>query len=158
LARQQGREWQPKGKAVEVLSHDFVDDDSPRAIPYGIYDVAKNTGFVNVGTDHNTPTFAVRSVEKWWEQMGAQRYPRAEELFITADAGGSNASRSRVWKLKLQEVADRTGLTIHVSHFPPGTSKWNKIEHRLFSFISINWRGHPLATYESTLAISSEAD
>ena len=148
-----GREWQPKGKAVEVLSHDFVAATSPRAIPYGVYDVAKNVGFVNVGTDHNTPSFAVRSIEKWWDQMGAQRYPQAKRLFIMADAGGSNATRSRLWKLKLQDVANRTGLTIHVSHFPPGTSKWNKIEHRLFSFISINWRGHPLTTYETIVSL-----
>jgi hypothetical protein len=148
-----GREWQPRGQAIEVLSHEFIDSTSPQAIPYGIYDVAKNTGFVNVGTDHNTASFAVRSVEKWWEQMGSLRYPNADELFITADAGGSNASKSRVWKLKLQEVADRTGLKIHVSHFPPGTSKWNKIEHRLFSFISINWRGRPLTTYETVVQL-----
>jgi transposase len=148
-----GQEWQPKGRAIEVLSHDFVDPASQRAIPYGVYDVAKNIGFVNVGTDHNTPTFAVRSIEKWWEQMGCARYPGAKELFITADAGGSNSSRARLWKLKLQEVADRTGVTIHVSHFPPGTSKWNKIEHRLFSFISINWRGFPLTTYETIVQL-----
>jgi hypothetical protein len=148
-----GREWQPQGRAVEVLSHDFVRADSPRAIPYGIYDVAKNVGFVNVGTDHNTPTFAVRSIERWWEQMGALRYPSAKELFITADAGGSNASRSRVWKVKLQDLSDSTGLIIHVSHYPPGTSKWNKIEHRLFSFITINWRGHPLTTYETIVQL-----
>jgi hypothetical protein len=148
-----GREWQPKGKAVEVLSHDFVDPASPPAIPYGIYDVAKNAGFVNVGIDHNTPTFAVRSIERWWQQMGCSRYPSAKELFITADAGGSNSSRAKLWKLKLQEVADRTGLIVHVSHFPPGTSKWNKIEHRLFSFISINWRGHPLTSYETLVQL-----
>lgn len=148
-----GREWQPKGRAVEVLGHDFLDPATPQAIPYGVYDVAENAGFVNVGTDHNTPTFAVRSIEKWWELMGTARYPTARELFITADAGGSNSSRSRLWKMKLQDVADRIGLTIHVSHFPPGTSKWNKIEHRLFSFISINWRGHPLTTYETIVQL-----
>ena len=148
-----GREWQPKGRAVEVLSHDFIDPASPPAIPYGVYDVAKNTGFVNVGTDHNTPTFAVRSVEKWWQQMGSARYPGATELFITADAGGSNSARSNIWKMKLQDVADHSGLTIHVSHFPPGTSKWNKIEHRLFSFITMNWRGRPLTTYETIVRL-----
>jgi hypothetical protein len=148
-----GREWRPRGEAVEVLSHDFVSTNSPRAIPYGIYDIAKNVGFVNVGTDHNTPTFAVRSIEKWWEQMGAIRYPEAKELLVTADAGGSNSTKAHLWKLKLQDVADRTGLHIHVSHFPPGTSKWNKIEHRLFSFISINWRGHPLTTYETIVQL-----
>jgi hypothetical protein len=148
-----GQEWQPKGRAVEVLSHDFVDRASPLAIPYGVYDVAKNIGFVNVGTDHNTPTFAVRSIQKWWEQMGSLRYPSAKELFITADAGGSNSSRARLWKLKLQELADCIRLTIHVSHFPPGTSKWNKIEHRLFAFVSINWRGYPLTTYETIVSL-----
>ena len=150
-----GQEWQPKGKAIEVLTHDFFDPTTPTATPYGVYDVVDNSGFVNVGTDHNTPTFAVRSVEKWWERMGAARYPKAKELFITADAGGSNSWRARLWKLKLQEVADRTGLTIHVSHFPPGTSKWNKIEHRLFSFISINWRGQPLTTYDTIVQLIS---
>ena len=148
-----GQEWQPKGKAVEVLSHDFVDAGAALAIPYGVYDVADNVGFVNVGIDHNTPTFAARSVEKWWERLGAVRYPQAKELFITADGGGSNASRSIVWKSKLQAIADRTGLTIHVSHFPPGTSKWNKVEHRLFSFITINWRGRPLTTYETVVQL-----
>lgn len=148
-----GQEWQPKGRAIEVLSHDFVTPTSPLAIPYGVYDVGKNVGYVNVGTDHNTPSFAVRSIEKWWEQMGAARYPDAKEFFVTADAGGSNSSRSNLWKLKLQEVADRIGMTIHVSHFPPGTSKWNKVEHRLFSFISMNWRGHPLTTYETVVQL-----
>jgi hypothetical protein len=148
-----GREWHPKGKAVEVLSHEFFDSAAQKAIPYGIYDVAKNVGFVNVGTDHNTPTFAVRSIEKWWERMGVHRYPSAKELFITADAGGSNGIQSRVWKSQLQELADTIGLAIHVSHFPPGTSKWNKIEHRLFSFITMNWRGRPLVTYETVVAL-----
>lgn len=149
-----GREWEPKGKPVEVVSHDFfVSDDVPHATPYGIYDVGKNLGFVNVGTDNNTPTFAARSLEKWWDQMGCKLYPSAKELFVTADSGGSNAARSHVWKVNLQKLADRTRLTIHVSHFPPGTSKWNKIEHRLFSFISLNWRGRPLATYETIISL-----
>lgn len=148
-----GREWRPKGRAVEVLSHDFVAATSPRAVPYGVYDVAKNAAFVNVGTDHNTPTFAVRSIEKWWEQFGAIMYPAATEVFVTADAGGSNAVASTMWKVKLQDLADRKGLTIHVSHFPPGTSKWNKIEHRLFSFITINWRGRPLTSYETVVQL-----
>lgn len=149
-----GREWQPRGKPVKVISHDyFVSASAPHATPYGIYDIGRNLGFVNVGTDHNTPTFAARSLEKWWDQMGSKLYPRARELFVTADAGGSNATRSHVWKLKLQSLADRARLTIHVSHFPPGTSKWNKIEHRLFSFISLNWRGRPLATYETIISL-----
>jgi hypothetical protein len=144
-----GREWERKGKPVEVMSHDFFNRDAPKATPYGIYDVGKNLGFVNVGTDHNTPTFAARSLEKWWERMGHKLYPSARELYVTADAGGSNASKSRVWKARLQDVADKTRLTIHVSHFPPGTSKWNKIEHRLFSYITLNWRGRPLSSYET---------
>jgi hypothetical protein len=149
-----GREWEPKGKPVQVVSHDFfVSDDAPHATPYGVYDVGKNIGFVNVGTDNNTPTFAARSVEKWWDQMGSTLYPHARELLVTADSGGSNAAKSHLWKVNLQKLADRTGLTIHVSHFPPGTSKWNKIEHRLFSFISLNWRGRPLATYETIVAL-----
>ncbi len=149
-----GREWQPKGKPVEVGVHEYFEvRDAPKAIPYGVYDVGRNAGFVNVGTDHNTPAFAVRSIEKWWEKLGSQHYPDSKELFITADSGGSNGSRSSVWKAHLQRVADRTGLTIHVSHFPPGTSKWNKIEHRLFSFITLNWRGRPLATYETMVAL-----
>lgn len=149
-----GREWQRKGEPVEVLTHDYCSNESHRkATPYGIYDVAQNIGFVNVGTDNNTPAFAVRSIGKWWEQMGRQRYPAAKELFITADAGGSNGPKPRVWKADLQSMADRTGLTIHVSHFPPGTSKWNKIEHRLFSFISINWRGRPLVNYETVVSL-----
>ena len=144
-----GREWERKGSPVEVVSHDYFDQNAPKATPYGIYDVGKNLGFVNVGMDHNTPTFAARSLEKWWDRMGVELYPEARDLFVTADAGGSNASKSRVWKANLQSLADRTGLTIHVSHFPPGTSKWNKIEHRLFSFITLNWRGRPFATYET---------
>jgi hypothetical protein len=148
-----GREWQPKGKAVEVRTYDFPDLAMPKAIPYGVYDVAANTALVNVGVDHDTAHFAVRSVEKWWEQMGAIRYPAAKELFITADAGGSNSYRSRGWKNELQSLADRRGLILHISHFPPGTSKWNKIEHRLFSFITLNWRGRPLTTYETIVSL-----
>lgn len=150
-----GREWQLKGKPVEVLSHEFFDSAAEKAIPYGIYDVAHNSGFVNVGTDHNTPSFAVRSIEKWWELQGHKRYPDAKDLLITADAGGSNAVRSRVWKAQLQELADKTGVRVHVSHFPPGTSKWNKIEHRLFSFITMNWRGRPLVSYDTVVALIS---
>ena len=148
-----GREWQPKGKAVEVLTYDLFDACAPKAIPYGVYDLAHNNAFVNVGTDHDTPVFAVHSIERWWTLMGSLRYPDAKELFITADAGGSNSRKSNVWKAELQAMADRHRLTIHVSHFPPGTSKWNKIEHRLFSFITLNWRGRPLATYQTVISL-----
>ncbi len=144
-----GREWQPEGEPDLVDVHDFPDDAVGKAIPYGVYDVGANDGFVSVGVDHDTPVFAVTSIEAWWKQVGSKRYPDARELFITADAGGSNSYRSHVWKYELQRVADRLDLSIHVSHFPPGTSKWNKVEHRLFSFISINWRGRPLRTYET---------
>lgn len=146
-----GREWQPQDEPELVDVHDFASDAVGKAIPYGIYDVAANNAFVSVGTDHDTPVFAVTSIEAWWMRMGAQRYPNARELFITADAGGSNGYRSRVWKAELQRLADKIGLSIHVSHFPPGTSKWNKIEHRLFSFITINWRGRPLRSYETVV-------
>lgn len=146
-----GREWQPQGKPERVDVHDFPSDALGKAIPYGVYDIGANDGFVSVGVDHDTPTFAVTSIEAWWKQVGVQRYPEARELFITADAGGSNSYRSHVWKQQLQRVADKLDLTIHVSHFPPGTSKWNKVEHRLFSFISINWRGRPLRTYETVI-------
>ena len=129
--------------------HDFPDAAIGKAIPYGILDVAANSAFVNVGTDHDTPVFAVASIAAWWKRDGSKRYPNATELFITADAGGSNGYRSRVWKLELQKLADKLKVAIHVSHFPPGTSKWNKIEHRLFSFITMNWRGRPLRTYET---------
>ena len=150
-----GREWQPKGTPDPVDVHDFPDDALGKAIPYGVYDMGANAGFVSVGTDHDTPVFAVTSVEAWWKQVGVKRYPDARELFITADAGGSNGYRSRVWKQQLQRVADQLGISIHVSHFPPGTSKWNKVEHRLFSFISINWRGRPLRTYETIVSLIS---
>jgi hypothetical protein len=146
-----GVEWQPTEAPELVDVHDFPDDAVGKAIPYGVYDVHDNSGFVNVGTDHDTPVFAVTSIAAWWKRVGAKRYPEARELFITADAGGSNGYRSRVWKAELQRLADKTGLVIHVSHFPPGTSKWNKIEHRLFSFITMNWRGRPLRTYETVV-------
>ena len=133
-----GREWQPQDEPELVDVHEFPSDAVGKAIPYGVYDVAANNAFVSVGTDHDTPLFAVTSIETWWKRMGAERYPHARELFITADAGGSNSYRSRVWKAELQRLADELGIVIHVSHFPPSTSKWNKIEHRLFSFISIN--------------------
>ena len=146
-----GREWQPEDEPELVDVHDFPSDAIGKAIPYGVYDVAANNAFVSVGIDHDTPVFAVTSIETWWMRMGAQRYPNARELFITADAGGSNGYRSRVWKAELQRLADKIGISIHVSHFPPGTSKWNKIEHRLFSFITINWRGRPLRSYETVV-------
>jgi transposase len=148
-----GREWQPKGEPELVDVHDFPSDAIGKAIPYGIYDVADNSGFVNVGTDHDTPVFAVTSIETWWKRMGSKRYPEATEIFITADAGGSNGYRARVWKFELQRLADKLAMPIHVSHFPPGTSKWNKIEHRLFSFITMNWRGKPLRTYETVVSL-----
>jgi hypothetical protein len=147
--KNRGQEWQPQGEPDLVDVHDFPGDAVGKAVPYGIYDVAANDGFVSVGTDHDTPLFAVVSIEAWWKQVGSKRYPNARELFITADAGGSNSYRSRVWKHELQRVANKLDLSIRVSHFPPGTSKWNKIEHRLFSFISMNWRGRPLRTYET---------
>jgi hypothetical protein len=150
-----GVEWQPKDVPELVNVHDFPGDAIGKAIPYGVLDVADNSAFVNVGTDHDTPVFAVTSIATWWRRMGRERYPGASELFITADSGGSNAYRSRVWKVELQRIADDTGLTIHVSHFPPGTSKWNKVEHRLFSFITMNWRGRPLRTYETVVNLIS---
>jgi hypothetical protein len=146
-----GREWHRQGEPELVDVHDFPSDAIGKAIPYGVYDVAANDGFVSVGVDHDTPVFAVTSIEAWWKRVGVKRYPRAREIFITADAGGSNGYRSHVWKQQLQRLADKLDMSIHVSHFPPGTSKWNKVEHRLFSFISINWRGRPLRTYETII-------
>ena len=130
--------------------HDFPSDAIGKAIPYGVYDIGANQGFVSVGVDHDTPVFAVTSIAAWWKRIGSKRYPKARELFITADAGGSNCC-SHVWKQQLQRMANKLNLSFHVSHFPPGTSKWNKIEHRLFSFISLNWRGRPLRTYETII-------
>jgi hypothetical protein len=148
-----GREWQPQGEPDLVDVHDFPSDAVGKAIPYGVYDLAANDGFVSVGVDHDTPVFAVTSIEAWWRRLGSKRYPEARQLFITADAGGSNSYRSHVWKHQLQQLADKLNMSIHVSHFPPGTSKWNKVEHRLFSFISINWRGRPLRTYETVVSL-----
>ena len=148
-AKNGGREWQPKGTPPAVLVHDFPTDAEGKAIPYGVYDMARNEAWVSVGRDHDTPAFAVASIRHWWQQMGCDAYPDATALFITADAGGSNGYRLRAWKHELQQLADETRLTIHVSHFPPGTSKWNKIEHRLFCHITANWRGTPLTTYET---------
>jgi hypothetical protein len=145
-----GQEWQPQGEPERTLLHDFPDKELGKVIPYGIYDVGQNQGWVSVGIDHDTAEFAMDSILSWWKHMGCKTYPEATELLIMADAGGSNSSRSRLWKIGVQRLADLTGLqTIHVSHFPPGTSKWNKIEHRMFSFITQNWRGKPLVSYET---------
>ena len=141
-----GRQWRPKGDPPLVRVHDFLIPTRGKAIPYGVYDLTRNAGWVGVGIDHDTATFAVRTIGRWWRRMGQPRYRRARSLLITADAGGSNGSRVRLWKWELQELADRTGLAITVCHLPPGTSKWNKIEHRLFSYISRNWRGQPLVS------------
>ena len=139
-----GQEWHPKGKPENVRTHDFLDKQLGKAIPYGVYDILNNQSWVNVGIDHDTARFATNSIRQWWTQMGVLRFPNATELLITADGGGSNSSRSRFWKLCLQELSDELGLKLIIRHFPPGTSKWNKIEHRLFSFITQNWRGKPL--------------
>jgi len=148
-----GREWQPGGKPVPVRTHDFIDRELGKVIPYGVYDLNQNTGWVNVGIDHDTPAFAVESIWQWWWRMGRRTYPDATEILITADGGGSNGSRCRAWKVELQRLANRTGLTISVSHFPPGTSKWNKIEHRLFCHITENWRGRPLVDHETIVQL-----
>ena len=144
-----GREWQPTGTPESVRVHDFPGDAIGKAIPYGVYDMARNEAWVSVGRDHDTPAFAVASIRQWWTMMGRQAYPHATALFITADAGGSNGYRSRAWKTELQRLADDLRVCVHVSHFPPGTSKWNKIEHRLFCHITENWRGRALQTFET---------
>ena len=141
-----GRQWRPKGHPTPVRVHDFLIPARGKAIPYGVYDLTRNAGWVGVGVDHDTATFAVRTIGRWWRRMGQPRYRRARSVLITADAGGSNGTRVRLWKWELQELADRTGLAITVCHLPPGTSKWNKIEHRLFAYISTNWRGQPLVS------------
>lgn len=143
-----GKEWRPEGDPEKVNVHDFVNKELGRANPYGVYDLANNAGWVSVGTDHDTASFAVSTIHRWWLAMGSPLYPDAKELLITADGGGSNGSRVRLWKLELQRLSDKLGIPIRVSHFPPGTSKWNKIEHRLFSHISMNWRGKPLVSHE----------
>jgi hypothetical protein len=143
-----GQEWQPQGEPEEVKVHDFPDKELGKAIPYGVYDITTNEGWVSVGIDHDTAQFATASIRRWWQEMGSRRFPRAEELTITADGGGSNSSRNRLWKVGLQKFADATRLKLRVCHFPPGTSKWNKIEHRLFCHITKNWRGRPLTSYE----------
>ena len=142
-----GREWHRQGDPEEVRVHDFLIKDLGRAVPYGIYDLAANAGWVNVGVDNDTASFAVQTIRRWWQEVGRIRYPLARRLVITADGGGSNGSRVRLWKLELQRLADEVGLSIEVHHLPPGTSKWNKIEHRLFSFITQNWRAKPLLSY-----------
>jgi hypothetical protein len=148
-----GQNWRPAKTAVQVNGHDFPGPTVPRAYPYGIYDLGRNAGFVNVGTDHDTSAFAVASIRGWWRAEGQRLYRNARRLLITADGGGSNGYRRRLWKAELQKLADETGLVIQVCHFPPGTSKWNKVEHRLFSFISSNWRGEPLRDYETVVRL-----
>lgn len=144
-----GKELQPKGEPEKVNVYDFVDKELGRANPYGVYDITNNLGWISVGTDHDTASFAVSTIRRWWFAMGKELYPDAQELLVTADGGGSNGSRVRLWKLELQGLANELGIPIHVSHFPPGTSKWNKIEHRLFSYVSMNWRGKPLVSHET---------
>ncbi len=147
------QEWQPKGEPAEVNVYDFPDKKLGKAIPYGVYDIDKNLGWVNVGIDHDTSEFAVESIRRWWEKMGHLQYVSAQKLLITADSGGSNGRWVKRWKRELQGFADDTGLEVTVCHFPPGTSKWNKIEHRLFSYISMNWRGRPLVNYEAIVEL-----
>ena len=148
-----GRHWRRKKSPERVNGHDFPDPSVPRAFPYGVYDLGRNSGFVNVGTDHDTAAFAVASIRGWWRHEGRRLYPKSRQLLITADGGGSNGYRLRLWKVELQKFADEAGLSITVCHFPPGTSKWNKVEHRLFSFISSNWRGEPLRDYETVVRL-----
>jgi transposase len=148
-----GQELRPKGRPELVRVHDFVDQELGRATPYGVYDLGGNSGWVSVGMDHDTAEFAVETIRRWWRSMGQPIYPRATRLLITADAGGSNGSRLRLWKVEIQKLADETGLRVVVCHFPPGTSKWNKIEHRLFSYISQNWRGKPLRSFETIVSL-----
>jgi hypothetical protein len=148
-----GREWRPKGSPEQVRVHDFVIKELGRAVPYGVYDIADNAGWVSVGIDHDTSAFAANAIRNWWKLMGKERYPRATRLQITADGGGSNGSRVRLWKVELQKLADELGIPITVCHLPPGTSKWNKIEHRLFSFITQNWRGKPLVSYQTIVQL-----
>jgi hypothetical protein len=148
-----GRTWRPKGRPVRVQVHDFPSSAIGKAIPYGVYDLGHNHGFVNIGTSHDTPDFAAESIRLWWEAEGQALYPRADELLVLADAGGSNSAQSRVWKVRLQELADHLGQPITVCHLPPGTSKWNKIEHHLFSYISVHWRGQPLVDYQTVVSL-----
>ena len=150
-----GKEWSKKHNPVNVKTHDFPDPKMPKAAPYGVYDIARNEGWVSVGISSDTAQFAVSTIKRWWQKMGRKRYPYAKKIYITADCGGSNSRRSRLWKMELQKLADQLKIDIHVSHFPPGTSKWNKIEHKMFSFISINWRGRPLTTYNVVVNLIS---
>ncbi len=150
-----GRELEPKGKPVEVRGHDFKDKQLGHAIPYGVYDLTADEGWVSVGVTRDTASFAVNSILSWWQHLGKQRYPDAKTLTITADSGGSNSPRTKLWRVELQRLADETGLEICVCHFPPGTSKWNKIEHRMFSFVSLNWRGKPLESLEVIISLIS---
>jgi transposase len=151
--RNGGKEWCPKGKPLEVKVHDFQEPELGKVIPYGVYDLTNNEAWVSVGIDHDTAQFAVNSIRRWWGQMGSRRFPKARQLLITADGGGSNGSRSRLWKRCLQELSDELRIPLVVCHFPPGTSKWNKIEHRLFSFITQNWRGRPLVSHETIVSL-----
>jgi hypothetical protein len=148
-----GREWRPKGTPELVNIHDFIDPKLSRAVPYGVYDITNNLGWVSVGTDHDTASFAVNAIRRWWRTMGKKRHPKATRLMISADGGGSNGYRVRLWKVELQKLADEIKLPITVCHLPPGTSKWNKVEHRLFSFITINWRGKPLRSYRTIVQL-----
>lgn len=148
-----GREWRPRGRPEDVRVHDFLDPKLGKAIPYGVYDMVNNQGWVSVGIDHDTAQFAAHTIRLWWRKMGRRRFPQATELLITADGGGSNSPRSRLWKVSLQALADELGLRLHVCHFPPGTSKWNRIEHRLFSFITQNWRGRPLVSHQTVVSL-----
>lgn len=148
-----GRDWRPQGQPEEVRVHDFQDKTLGKAIPYGVYDILNNQGWVSIGIDHDTAEFAVNTIRRWWKRMGRRRFPKARDLFVTADSGGSNSARCRLWKVALQNLADDTGLRITVGHLPPGTSKWNKIEHRMFSFITQNWRGQPLVTLQAIVEL-----
>jgi hypothetical protein len=148
-----GREWRPAGRPEEVRVHDFQDKELGKAIPYGVYDVTSNEGWVSVGIDHDTALFATASIRRWYEEMGARRFPRARRLLVTADGGGSNGARNRLWKVALQGLADELGLALHVCHFPPGTSKWNKVEHRLFCHVTRNWRGKPLVSLRAIVSL-----
>lgn len=151
--RNPGREWMPEGEPIRVNVHDFPSDALGKAIPYGVYDIFLNTGWVNVGINHDTAEFAANSILTWWREMGSHLYPNADRVMIVADSGGSNSPRTRLWKKSIQEIADTTDMMIDVCHFPPGTSKWNKIEHRMFSHISMNWRGRPLTSYETIVQL-----